>query len=156
MNALAYSIVSASVAGLLVGAAIKPGDALADRPIGPQILISGASNRVIDEDGWYAQAQLASYNGQVPEYVLGTDWTLPPAHDVADVDETAQAPVAAVEEAVADEPGDFAAPVKVSAPPTVAAAPRYPSEGGDILAGLGDHGPGVIEVSATADDSVTS
>jgi hypothetical protein len=154
MNALAYSIVTASVAGLLAGFAMKPGNALADRPIGPQILISGASNRVINEDGWYAQARLASYNGQTPEYVLGTDWTQPPAYDVAYAEETA--PAEAVQETVADEPGDFAAPVKVSAPPAVAETPRYPSEDGDILAGLGDHGPKAIEVSATADDAVTS
>ena len=154
MNALAYSIVTASVAGLLAGFAMKPGGALADRPIGPQILISGASNRVIDEDGWYAQARLASYDGQTPEYVLGTDWTQPPAYDVAYADEAA--PAEAVQETVADEPGDFAAPVKVSSPPQIVEKPRYPSEDGDILAGLGDHGPKAIEVSATADDALTS
>ena len=154
MNALAYSIVTASVAGLLAGFAMKPGDALADRPVGPQILMSGASNRVINDDGWYAQARLAGYNGQTPEYVLGTDWTQPPAYDLAYADETA--PIEAVQETVADEPGDFAAPVKVSSPQPVAEAPRYPSEDGDILAGLSDHGPKAIEVSATADDAVTS
>lgn len=153
MNALAYSIVTASVAGLLTGFAMKPGDALADRPIGPQILVSGANNRVIDNDGWYADTQLVAYNGQVPEYVLGTDWTQPQTYNVAYVDEAPQAAPAVEDVAVAvADPSGFAAPVKISSPPN-ATKTHLPSEDGDILAGLHDAGgSGVIEVSATADD----
>lgn len=151
MNALAYSIVTASVAGLLTGFAMKPGDALADRPIGPQILISGANNRVIDNDGWYADTHFISYNGQMPEYVLGTDWTQPRPYDVAYTDATAAAPV----ETVAVDPGDFAAPVEIPAEPKVTTA-HLPSEDGDILAGLHDDGPQVIHLSATDDDAQAS
>jgi hypothetical protein len=147
MNALAYSILTASVAGLLAGFAMKPGGALADRPIGPQILISGASNRVINEDGRYAQARLASYNGQTPEYVLGTDWTQPPAYDVAYADPAAEP----VLETAAADPGDFVAPVEIPEQPKLAKA-HMPSEDGDILAGLHDDGPQVIYVSATSDE----
>ena len=155
MNALAYSIVTAATAGLLMGFAMKPGGALADRPIGPQILISGANNRVIDNDGWYANSQLASYNGQTPEYVLGTDWTHPQTYEVAYAD-TAEAPAAApVEDAVADA-GDFATPVEVPAEPKLVKA-HTPSQDGDILAGLhDDDGPQVIHISATEDDTQAS
>jgi hypothetical protein len=156
MNALAYSIVTASVAGLLAGVAMKPGNALADRPIGPQILVSGANNRVINEDGWYAAPQLAGYNGQVPQYVLGTDWTQPPTYNVAATEELPQAePVADVQ--VAQDDGDFVAPVKVSSPPPVATKVHYPSQDGDILAGLHDDGaPQAVAATATTDDAQTS
>jgi len=152
MNALAYSIVTASVAGLLAGVAMKPGNALADRPIGPQILVSGANNRVINADGWYAAPQLTGYNGQVPQYVLGTDWTQPPAYDVAATEQLPQAePVAEVE--VAQDDGDYVAPVKVSSPPQIATRAHYPSQDGDILAGLHDE---AVAASATPDDAQTS
>jgi len=156
MNALAYSIVTASVAGLLAGTAMKPGDALADRPIGPQILVSGANNRVIDNDGWYAAPQLVGYNGQIPQYVLGTDWTQPPTYNAAYTEELPQAePVETVQ--VAQDDGDFVAPVKVSSPPEVATRAHYPSQDGDILAGLHDADqPDAIEVSAAPDDAQTS
>lgn len=142
MNAMVYSIVTAAVAGLLTGFAMKPGSALADRPVGPQILISGANNRTVDNDGWYATSQLASYNGQLPEYVVGSDWMQRRSYDVAD---TAPAPV---EEAAAD-PGDFAAPMEAPAEPKKV---HTPSQDGDILAGLhDDDGPQVIRLSATDD-----
>jgi hypothetical protein len=162
MNALAFSILTASVAGLLTGVAMKPGTALADRPIGPQILVSGANNRVINADGWYAAPQLTGYNDQVPQYVLGTDWTQPSTYAVAYADELPQAePVADVEVTdevqVARNDGDFVAPVKVSSPPEVATPAHYPSQDGDILAGLHDAGgPSAIEVSAAPGDTQTS
>ncbi len=147
MNALAYSILTASVAGLLAGFAMKPGGALADRPIGPQILISGASQRVIDNDGWYADAPMGAYEGEIPQYVLGTDWTQPPAYDVAYADPAAEP----VLDTAAADPGDFVAPVEIPEQPKLAKA-HMPSEDGDILAGLHDDGPQVIYVSATSDE----
>jgi hypothetical protein len=135
---------------------MKPGNALADRPIGPQILVSGANNRVINADGWYAAPQLAGYNGQVPQYVLGTDWTQPATYNVAATEQLPQAePVAEVE--VAQDDGDFAAPVKVSSPPQVATTrAHYPSRDGDILAGLHDDSPQAVAASTTTDDAQTS
>ena len=152
MNALAYSIVTASVAGLLAGVAMKPGDALADRPIGPQILISGASNRVINEDGWYANSSMANYNGQIPEYVLGTDWTQPQTYEATYTDATVTA-AAPIE--TADDAGNYVAPVEIPASPKLAKA-HLPSEDGDILAGMHDDGPQVIHLSATDDDAQAS
>jgi hypothetical protein len=62
----------AAAAGLLMGAAAKPDLAAGDRPEGPQILAgwSGVRSTGPFDDG----ATLASYNGQIPDYVLGTDW----------------------------------------------------------------------------------
>jgi hypothetical protein len=157
MNALAYSIVTASAAGLLMGFAMKPGGALADRPIGPQILISGANNRVIDNDGWYADSGLGAYTGQVPEYVLGTDWTQPQTYDVAyaDVAPMAEATPVADDEAPASRPDpNPVQTVYVAAPAPMKA--HNPSEDGDILAGLHDDDPQVVDVSDNSGDAQTS
>jgi hypothetical protein len=62
----------ALTAGLLLGAAMKPDLAGDDRPAGPQIFAgwSGARSTGPFDDG----VSLARYAGQVPDYVLGTDW----------------------------------------------------------------------------------
>jgi hypothetical protein len=134
-QALHYSIVSAAVAGLLVGGVLKLGpDALAEFG-GPQILISGSADRALDGNGGHGGAAFASYNGEIPDYVLGSDWTQPPDYLIAaDIDAyeydladaAAPAPEPEIENAV------FVAPVKISVP----APPKpvsYPSLDGDIL-----------------------
>jgi hypothetical protein len=155
MKALSYAIATAALAGLLTGGVMKLGpDALADRPTGPQILISGASKRVIDANGWYADARLISAGGEVPEYVLGTDWTQPVSYDVA-YEEAVYDPLPAeepyVEQAAYEPPA-----VKVSTPPEVTQA-SYPSVDGDILAGLHEAAAPdqVVEVEP-AGDTLTS
>ncbi|MDB5419281.1 MAG: hypothetical protein JWP50_2700 [Phenylobacterium sp.] len=62
----------ALVAGLLMGAAAKPDLNSTDRPEGPQMLAGwgGARGAGPFGDG----ATFANYSGQVPDYVLGTDW----------------------------------------------------------------------------------
>lgn len=62
----------ALAAGLLMGAAAKPDLAADDRPEGPQIMAGwpGARSTGPFDDG----ATFASYKGQLPDYVLGTDW----------------------------------------------------------------------------------
>jgi hypothetical protein len=62
----------AAAAGLLMGAAAKPELNVDDRPEGPQIMAgwSGVRSTGPFDDG----ATFASYNGQIPDYVLGTDW----------------------------------------------------------------------------------
>jgi len=130
MKALHLSIATAALAGLLSGGVMKLGpEALADRPAGPQILISGASKRVIDGNGWYADAQLIGSTGEVPEYVIGTDWTRPveAPYEEASYDVPAEEP--AVEEAA------YVPPVTVTTPPEPTLV-SYPSVDGDILAGL--------------------
>jgi hypothetical protein len=154
MNALHYSIATAAMAGLLTGGVMKLGpNALADRPIGPQILVSGASKRVIDANGWYADVQFAGYNGEVPDYVLGTDWTQPQVYDVAFEDE-----------AYSYTPADELAPAQIEKAVLVEDTPRteepaqtmevsYPSVDGDILGGLHDEpsAPQVVQIAADSD-----
>ena len=62
----------ALVTGLLMGAIAKPELAADGRPAGPQILAgwSGVRSTGPFDDG----ATYAAYNGQIPDYVLGTDW----------------------------------------------------------------------------------
>ena len=63
----------AVVAGLVIGATVQP--ALQDRILAPQQQMAGGGTRN------YASATTAdvgAYPGQVPEYVIGTNYTRPP------------------------------------------------------------------------------
>lgn len=62
----------ALVAGLLMGAVAKPDLASDDRPAGPQMMAGWSGTRSTGpfDDG----ATFAAFNGQIPDYVLGTDW----------------------------------------------------------------------------------
>jgi len=88
----------ALTAGLLLGAAMKPELVTDDRPEGPQMFAgwSGArSTGPFDDSG----PSYAAYRGQLPDYVLGTDWkkmaeatailTEPPMPKIAPPAETA-------------------------------------------------------------------
>lgn len=139
MKALYYSVASACVAGLLTGGVMKLGpDALAERPTGPQILLAGAPNRVIDNDGWYADAILTSYSGEIPEYVLGTDWTQP-AYIASVSYDHGYEPVAYGDETARKvpppaQPAVYTHPVRPKPDkPKIAAAPSYPSVDGDVI-----------------------
>lgn len=75
----------ALVAGLTMGAAMKPNLAADDRPEGPQAVAdwSQAPTGPFD-DG--AAASFAAYQHQIPDYVTGTDWkkmTAAPASQTA-------------------------------------------------------------------------
>ena len=166
MKALYLSLVSASVAGFLTGGVMKLGpDALADRPVGPQILLSGAANRVIDNDGWYADAILMSYSdAQVPEYVVGTDFTQPASYeyDATDYDsgynlvaypngDTRKVPAPAT-------PAVYTHPVKPKPDkPRVVEAPRYPSIDGDVVGGASSWSqPQVVDLEQYEVESFSS
>jgi hypothetical protein len=62
----------AAVTGLMLGGAMKPNLGNDDRPAGPQMFAGWSGTRSTGpfDDGM----TLANYNGQVPDYVLGTDW----------------------------------------------------------------------------------
>lgn len=81
MKALLTGAGLAAVAGLLMGAVAKPDLGWDDRPAGPQILAGWGGGRSAGpfDDG----ATFASYKGQLPDFVLGTDWKRslnPPAY----------------------------------------------------------------------------
>lgn len=68
-------IALAALLGLSSGAALRPDLREDARPRGPQILAGVSADRT------YAtgQVQAVSYSGEVPAYVIGTDWLQPPA-----------------------------------------------------------------------------
>jgi len=64
----------ALMAGLLMGAAMKPELGADDRPAGPQIVAGSAGARAagpFEDDA----PTFAAYSGKIPDYVLGSDWT---------------------------------------------------------------------------------
>jgi|GEM_PF-1454283 len=62
----------AVAAGLLMGAAMKPDLEADDRPAGPQVIAEG--RQALPSGPFDDRAAYASYGGQMPDYVLGTDW----------------------------------------------------------------------------------
>lgn len=138
-QAFYYSIASAAVAGLLFGGALKLGpEALAETG-GPRMLITGTGKRVIAQEHGSGGVLFASRDGEIPEHVIGTDWTQPvdliPAADVyeyeyaeADHGDAEPAPEAAPQ----IDHAAFAAPVKISSPPTLKPV-SYPSIDGDVV-----------------------
>jgi len=84
VKALLGGAAVALVAGLLMGAVAKPDLGYDDRPAGPQMLAAwgGARSSGPFDDG----AAFANFKGQIPDYVLGTDWkrSLTPPAQVAD------------------------------------------------------------------------
>lgn len=63
----------ALAAGVLLGGAMRPQLVGDDRPAGPQIFAGWSGERSTGpfDDGGLA---FASYSGEIPEYVMGTDW----------------------------------------------------------------------------------
>jgi hypothetical protein len=63
---------AALACGLLLGGAMQPHLDADDRPVGPQIIAAASGERsdVSPDTG----LSFAAYHGQVPDYVLGTDW----------------------------------------------------------------------------------
>ena len=131
MKALFYGIAISAAAGLLTGGFMRYSERPWDEiPEGPQILVSGPSARNADPGG-YGGAVLTGYSGEVPEYVVGTDWLQPAVYEVA-YDEPAYEPVVyehPIREAATETP--------VQAPAPEMTRTVYPSVDGNVLAGLG-------------------
>lgn len=153
-QAFYYGIASAAVAGFLFGGAMKLGpDALAETG-GPQILITGTGKRVVAQQYASGGALFTSRNGQIPDYVLGTDWAQPAefvlaaeaygyGYDDAEPDYGYAEP--APQAAPQIDHAAFAAPVKVSSPPD----PRpvsYPSIDGDVIGDRNEPDTALTEV----------
>ena len=127
-----YGMAIATVAGLAIGGVSKPDIREMTDLDGPQLLSGTSGERLAP--GIRQNASWTSYGGQVPDYVIGTDWIQPaypvemaPAHPEPGADPE---PARMVNEA----PPVRLAPVKYVS--EAAAAPWYPSMGGDILAGV--------------------
>jgi hypothetical protein len=134
----------ALTAGLMLGGAMQPhlddGDG---RPAGPQIVAGWETGR---STGPFDQGMtLAAYHGQVPDYVLGTDWkksmawpderaaVSPPSQDVASDDPAPDEAPATLTRAAYEEP---------------APAPHaYPS-----LGGAGPKAHAATDADVAADD----
>jgi len=63
----------ALAAGLLMGAAMKPDLEADNRPAGPQVIAEGPAAGSTGPFDDRTQAY-AAYRGEIPDYVLGTDW----------------------------------------------------------------------------------
>jgi hypothetical protein len=72
VKALFTGVGMAAMAGLLLGGAMKPNLRGDDRPEGPQIFTgwSGVRSTGPFDPGM----SFADYQGQIPDYVIGTDW----------------------------------------------------------------------------------
>jgi hypothetical protein len=116
----------ALVAGLLMGAMAKPDLNGDDRPAGPQMLAGSGGARGAGPFG--DGGSFANYNGQVPDYVLGTDWkkalTPPPV--------TAEPPPPAARLAQNDDPRPDLPLTRATYDEPPRAPPSYPSvQGGE-------------------------
>lgn len=127
MKALFQGAPFVVAAALLLGAALQPQLAVSDDPRGPQMLMGVSARHAPPDVSW------AAYNGPVPDYVLGTDWTRPPDYP-ATYEEPSYVPPEPDPYLPIEAP--LPEPVIRQAEPVVATqviAPRYPSEGGEVV-----------------------
>lgn len=159
-QALYYSIASAALAGLLTGGVMKLGPDALSEVGGPQILIAGAGERVIDAQPHTGGALFTSLNGEIPEYVVGTDWTRPQyamgdvyAYDASYEEADSYAPTAPAPNPNVDD-AVFVAPVKISSPPKIVPV-SYPSEGGGVLGDAGEEEDTAFKHIVVAQDATS-
>lgn len=132
MQALFHGITVAAASGLLLGATFKPDLTYGEAMLGPQIHLPAAGDR-LERDA--PRTQVSTYSGQVPDYVIGYDWTRrdAPAAIAADY---GPAPMAEpdYEPVVYVEPVRQMRPVRVARvePPPAEIVVSYPSMDGDI------------------------
>ncbi|MET0272683.1 MAG: hypothetical protein ABW360_06800 [Phenylobacterium sp.] len=129
---LFQGIAAASLAGLLTGGAMHPDLRVGEGPAGPQMLMGAP---VVRSYAWN-EVQPTSWNGEVPEWVIGTDYTRPPTYPE----------LALVDGETAFDHNLYQEPTAAEPPPSPLATWNFldderrpaanPSEGGDILAGL--------------------
>lgn len=125
LKRMAAGVAVASISGLLMGAALQP--ELDERDTaGPQILMGdGGPRRAFTG----ADAGVGAYSGQLPEYVVGTDWTraqAPPESEPADAEYAGDVMAFAAEDAGVQVVHN---PHYVEEPRP---APRYPSMSGNV------------------------
>lgn len=131
MRVLFLGMSVATVIGLSAGGAMKP--VLEDFVGGPQTQLAAAARRAAP--AWREAGSWTSYNGDIPDYVIGTDWISANAAMAA----AEPTPAPPEPEPQREPPEPFAQHVALEeAPPP---PPRYPSAAGDILAGMESYAP---------------
>lgn len=148
MKSLFHGIAVATLAGLALGAALRPTLAM-DRIGGPQIALADTGRRAYGDAEY--QSAASRYPNGLPDYVVGTDNLQQVAYETygpeayyqdASYQEDGWSPA---DDALPPEPAGYSSVTL----PTYDAAVRYPSEGGGILAGIDqapiDLGPEVFE-----------
>lgn len=88
LKKLLGGIAVAAVAGLLLGGSLRP-DLKEGENTGPRTLISGGGAR---SEVMAMDLGMARYEGRVPDYVVGTDWTQPPPLEAQTVNDQDNAP----------------------------------------------------------------
>ncbi len=134
-----FGMAIATLAGLAMGGASKPDIREMTDLDGPQLVAGQGGERL--GPGFSQTASWTGYGGQVPDYVIGTDW-IQSDHPVemAEADPEFEPEPARV---VHEERPIRLAPAKYE---SESAPPSYPSMGGDILAGLqAAHAPPPLE-----------
>jgi hypothetical protein len=117
LKTLFSGVAVAAAVGLLMGGVMQPDLRGSEEAEGPQILLAGGGPRSETGGG---STYLAAYQGKVPDYVVGTDWTKPAAPAVYP-----EIPLEA-ETVVYTSEADLDPPARVPAP--LADEPRPPTE----------------------------
>ena len=77
LKRLVQGVAGVAASGLLLGAVMHPTlTNVGDKPEGPQMLLGGGGVRAGEHA---ADPGVGAYAGQLPDYVVGADWTRPPA-----------------------------------------------------------------------------
>ena len=127
---IGIGVAAAAVAGLLLGAVMKPNLAVAEIG-GPQQMLAGGGERF--QTAAYDKGT-AAYEGVLPDYVVGTDWVKANQPRVVAAN-YAEPPLMTPEPEVAvyDSPDDL--PTRVTPRPwddEMRTPPSYPSEAGNV------------------------
>jgi hypothetical protein len=113
----------AVAAGLLMGAAMKPDLEADNRPAGPQVIAEGP--QAPPSGPFDDRAAYASYGGQIPDYVLGTDWKKLPQAPVTGGRYDDYDRYAAADEAPAAEVGTYTPAVYHADDPSIDGPTAY-------------------------------
>jgi hypothetical protein len=145
---LASGAALALACGVMLGGSMRPDLGDDGRPAGPQQIAGWAGARSTGPFDPGMPATYASYSGQVPDYVMGTDWkkTMAWPDQAAAVSPPARRVTVADEAAPPDRTPDWAQPVSRTAydEPPPAPRGRYPSMGGDAPPADDEETPVVI------------
>lgn len=140
LKVLFAGVAASAALGLLLGDLMTPdfitlAEQQATEPL-PQIPVPHRAQAMAGE----IAAEWTSLTGDIPDYVIGTDWTQPDALALAVESQDTPPPETHAEPALAAEPAAALTPAATQAmardQADLHAQPAYPSQGGGILAGV--------------------